>query len=87
MSSLALLPMTIELNSSAILDLDELQGAARMRGAFGLTFRRLVCPPQWWSRECRLCEMRRSCAYPLFFEPAPPADARAAPGDEYRGHA
>lgn len=43
-----------------------------MRGAFGLIFRHLVCPPGWWNRACRSCELWRDCPYPMFFEPAPP---------------
>jgi hypothetical protein len=46
-----------------------------MRGAFGLFFRRLVCPPYWWSRDCRSCELWRTCAYPNFFTPSPPPDS------------
>jgi hypothetical protein len=72
---LPLLPLRFHLEGDGALRLAELTGAVRMRGAFGLFFRRLVCPPPWWSRECRSCELWRSCAYPTFFEPAPPAEA------------
>lgn len=76
MKPFRILALSFELEADQSLDLDELSGAVRMRGAFGLTFRRLVCPPPYWSRECRTCELWRACAYPTFFEPAPPEDAQ-----------
>lgn len=44
-----------------------------LRGAFGLTFKRLVCPTPG---DCRTeCRDRAACPYGALFEPAPPPDA------------
>lgn len=44
-----------------------------LRGAFGATFKRLVCPTP---AECRqACRMKAVCPYGLVFEPSPPPDA------------
>jgi len=70
--NLEVLPLRFILESEGPLKLSDLAGTVRMRGAFGLIFRRLVCPPGWWNRACRSCELWRACPYPMFFEPAPP---------------
>ncbi|RMH05300.1 MAG: CRISPR system precrRNA processing endoribonuclease RAMP protein Cas6, partial [Nitrospirae bacterium] len=44
-----------------------------LRGAFGLTFKRLVCPSP---RECQLsCIRKHICPYGQVFEPSPPPNA------------
>lgn len=44
-----------------------------LRGAFGSTFKRLVCPT---SHECReTCRMKATCPYGQIFEPSPPTDS------------
>lgn len=44
-----------------------------LRGAFGITLRRLVCHDL--NLACRTCPLEPTCAYPQAFEPRPPADA------------
>ena len=44
-----------------------------LRGAFGITLRRLVCHDL--DLACRACPLEPTCAYPQAFEPRPPADA------------
>ncbi|MGH9344145.1 MAG: CRISPR system precrRNA processing endoribonuclease RAMP protein Cas6, partial [Terriglobia bacterium] len=41
-----------------------------LRGAFGSSFRRLVCVPE--CRSAQACPLSESCPYKLIFEPAPP---------------
>lgn len=72
---LPLLSLRFQLEGDGPLHLADLAGAVRMRGAFGLFFRRLVCPPYWWTLDCRSCRLWRTCAYPNFFMPAPPPGA------------
>jgi len=44
-----------------------------LRGAFGSTFKRLVCPT---SHECReTCRQKATCPYGQIFEPSPPTDS------------
>lgn len=46
--------------------------AATLRGAFGWSFKRLVCyQPQ--VKQCEGCLLRGQCPYPQVFEPPPPA--------------
>jgi len=44
---------------------------AILRGAFGITLRKLVCHDL--TLECRECPLRTQCAYPQTFQPTPPA--------------
>ncbi len=44
---------------------------AILRGALGLSFRRLVCHDM--TLDCRTCPLRNECPYPEVFETAPPA--------------
>ncbi len=46
-----------------------------LRGALGITFRRLVCPAEWMNRECHPCALYAGCAYGRVFMPTPPLDA------------
>ena len=41
-----------------------------LRGAFGSSFRRLVCVPE--CRSAQACPLAESCPYKLIFEPSPP---------------
>lgn len=41
-----------------------------LRGAFGSSFRRLVCVPE--CRNAQACPLAESCPYKLIFEPSPP---------------
>ena len=43
---------------------------AILRGAFGITLRRMVCHDM--TLECRACPLRLQCPYPNTFEPGPP---------------
>ena len=42
-----------------------------LRGAMGVTFRKLVCPIEWFDHECHPCSLYRSCAYGQLFMPKP----------------
>ena len=42
-----------------------------LRGALGITFRKLVCPIEWFDHECHPCSLYRSCAYGQLFMPKP----------------
>jgi hypothetical protein len=46
---------------------------AVIRGAFGLSLRRLVCHDT--ALVCRTCPLESTCAYPQTFEPRPPANS------------
>lgn len=46
-----------------------------LRGAVAITFRRLVCPEQYFHDECLPCPLYANCAYGQVFAPTPPADA------------
>lgn len=46
-----------------------------LRGALGVTLRKLVCPEEWFSHPCLECPLYRECAYGQVFMPTPPADA------------
>jgi hypothetical protein len=46
-----------------------------LRGALGITFRKLVCPAEWLDHPCAPCPMYSTCAYGLLFNPTPPDDA------------
>lgn len=46
-----------------------------LRGALGITFRRLVCPAEWMNHECRPCPLYADCAYGQVFMPSPPHDS------------
>lgn len=46
-----------------------------LRGALGITFRRLVCPEQFFDEECQPCPLYQNCAYGQLFVPTPPSDA------------
>ncbi len=43
-----------------------------LRGAFGISLRRLVCHDL--DLACRECPLESTCPYPQTFEPRPPAD-------------
>lgn len=43
-----------------------------LRGALGLTLRKLVCPEEWMNHHCPDCELYRSCTYGSLFMPSPP---------------
>lgn len=47
------------------------RGGTVLRGAFGLSLRRLVCHDL--DLACRTCPLEATCAYPFTFEPRPPA--------------
>jgi hypothetical protein len=40
-----------------------------LRGALGITFRKLVCPTEWFDHECHPCPLYQSCAYGQLFMP------------------
>ncbi|HUP81794.1 MAG TPA: CRISPR system precrRNA processing endoribonuclease RAMP protein Cas6 [Pirellula sp.] len=42
-----------------------------LRGALGITFRKLVCPIEWFDHECHPCSLYHSCAYGQLFMPKP----------------
>jgi hypothetical protein len=42
-----------------------------LRGAMGITFRKLVCPIEWFDHECHPCSLYRTCAYGQLFMPKP----------------
>jgi len=46
-----------------------------LRGALGLTLRKLVCPEGWLNNDCHSCPLYDECAYGRLFAPTPPADA------------
>lgn len=46
-----------------------------LRGAFNITFRKLVCPPEWMDNACAPCPLYAQCPYGQLFEPAPPPDS------------
>lgn len=46
-----------------------------LRGAVAITFRRLVCPEQFFNDECLPCPLYTDCAYGQIFAPSPPSDA------------
>jgi hypothetical protein len=46
-----------------------------LRGALGITLRKLVCPDEWIDNHCPDCPLYQSCAYGQVFMPTPPADA------------
>jgi hypothetical protein len=46
-----------------------------LRGALGITFRRLVCPTEWMDHDCHPCPLYSECAYGQVFMPTPPPDA------------
>jgi len=46
-----------------------------LRGALGITFRKLVCPDGWLDHDCHPCPIYAECAYGQVFAPTPPADA------------
>lgn len=45
-----------------------------LRGAVGLTFRKLVCPREWMNHECHPCPLYASCGYGQVFVPTSPAE-------------
>lgn len=45
----------------------------KLRGAFGITLRRLVCHDL--DLDCRECPLEPTCVYPATFEPRPPVDS------------
>ncbi|HWL08004.1 MAG TPA: CRISPR system precrRNA processing endoribonuclease RAMP protein Cas6 [Planctomicrobium sp.] len=47
-----------------------------LRGALGITFRKLVCPTEWMDHVCAECPLYRDCAYGQVFMPSPPADSK-----------
>jgi hypothetical protein len=49
--------------------------ANTIRGALGLTLRKLVCPEGWLNHDCHPCPLYTECAYGQVFAPTPPADA------------
>lgn len=46
-----------------------------LRGALGITLRKLVCPEGWLDHHCPDCPLYRQCAYGRVFAPTPPADS------------
>jgi len=46
-----------------------------LRGALGITLRKLVCPEGWLDHHCPDCVLYRDCAYGRLFMPTPPGDA------------
>jgi len=46
-----------------------------LRGALGLTLRKLVCPDGWLDHDCAPCPLYRDCAYGQVFMPAPPPES------------
>ncbi len=48
-----------------------------LRGALGITLRKLVCPEGWHDHACPPCPLYASCAYGQVFVPTPPEDATA----------
>lgn len=46
-----------------------------LRGAFGVVFRKLVCPPNWFNNDCALCPLYSQCPYGQVFRPTPSGDA------------
>jgi len=46
-----------------------------LRGALGITLRKLVCPEEWINNHCPDCPLYQSCAYGQVFMPTPPVDA------------
>lgn len=47
-----------------------------LRGAVAITFRRLVCPEQFFEEECAPCPLYQGCAYGQLFAPGPSSDAQ-----------
>lgn len=46
-----------------------------LRGALGITLRKLVCPEEWMNHPCPECPLYRDCVYGQVFMPSPPADS------------
>jgi len=46
-----------------------------LRGALGLTLRKLVCPEEFFNHDCAPCPLYRDCAFGQVFMPTPPSDA------------
>jgi len=46
-----------------------------LRGALGLTLRKLVCPEGWHDHPCAPCPLYRECTYGQVFMPTPPDDS------------
>ncbi len=46
-----------------------------LRGALGLTLRKLVCPQEWLDHNCPDCVLYRNCAYGQVFVPTPPPES------------
>ncbi|MBI1348162.1 CRISPR system precrRNA processing endoribonuclease RAMP protein Cas6 [bacterium] len=46
-----------------------------LRGALGITFRKLVCPEGWLDHACHPCPLYAECGYGQVFAPTPPDDA------------
>lgn len=46
-----------------------------LRGALGMTLRKLVCPEGWHDNPCPPCPLYRECVYGQVFVPTPPEDA------------
>lgn len=47
-----------------------------LRGALGITLRKLVCPEGWLDHDCHHCPLYHECAYGQVFAPTPPSDAQ-----------
>lgn len=47
-----------------------------LRGALGVTLRKLVCPEEFFDHDCAPCPLYRDCAYGQVFMPTPPPDSR-----------
>lgn len=66
----SLAPFRFELKAEERLALHPTNPGNSLRGAFGATFKRLVCPTP---SECRpTCRMKSACPYGQIFEPSPP---------------
>ncbi|WP_447977304.1 CRISPR system precrRNA processing endoribonuclease RAMP protein Cas6 [Candidatus Nitrospira bockiana] len=66
----SLAPIRFELTAEEHLALHPKNPGNSLRGAFGATFKRLVCPTP---SECRqTCRMKATCPYGQIFEPSPP---------------
>jgi len=53
---------------------------ATLRGAFGITFRRIVCTTRL--NECNDCMLKESCPYSYIFETSPPSDTKVLSKNE-----
>jgi hypothetical protein len=70
LNAFSLAPFRFELTATERLTLHPNNPGNTLRGAFGATFKRLVCPTP---ADCRqTCRMKATCPYGQIFEPSPP---------------